>query len=353
MFKKLLSTLLILSMMLISLSACKKDKDPKESADNNPDTPPVTYNSYYIPTGVTYVSEYGTVSIDVTLGENKLPAKEELTAYGEMVYIFNNTYDNNGRLVNRAATNPVSSDDNTVHVKYHSETYTYNERGELIKAIAYYDNENDSFATVEYTYDAKGNVIKCIMCEDETITYTVDSIYNSNNQLIKETTTDGSELYSVCEYSYDSNGNITEENCTDPIGTNIIKYAYNADGKLITKHSESTSSGFYKTESTASYSYDEKGNLSKVTVTSCSQSLGETTFWDPSDTNTTYTFDITYYDHGNVKEVTYTEDEYTAKFTFEYELVTVPFAWQKTTKEETERHFYQIYYNYTLKERNS
>ena len=130
------------------------------------------------------------------------------------------------------------------------------------------------------------------------------------------------------EYSYDTNGNMTKEIYKDNDEIiQTVNYIYDNNSKLIKKTVDTTEYDYTTWEEIPKtyeydYIYDASGNWTKLEVR------------DGDEITETYT--ITYDENGNVNSLVQTSGDQTYTYTFEYELVTVPFVWQNVTDFEIE-----------------
>jgi len=139
-----------------------------------------------------------------------------LTKYVEYISTTNETkilaeltYDDNYKLIKENYQNSIT-------------TYTYNQKGNLIKKVDQTANGNTS--TFDFTYDENDNLIRVISDK-----YIHEYTYDKNNNLIKiDITTiydSGYEDKSTINYTYDNNGNVIKiDSNTDGIVTMDIEW---------------------------------------------------------------------------------------------------------------------------------
>ena len=130
--------------------------------------------------------------------------------------------------------------------------YEYDESGNCVKRTETYNNE---LAYVyRYTYDAEGRQLTYSMDSIDSngnvsVTYTIEYIYNSKGQLVRET--DG-EYYGA-NYTYDSDGNCI---CTEYDSGSITNYTYTKTSENLIVKEETDGSRY-------TYTYDAEGKCIK------------------------------------------------------------------------------------------
>lgn len=170
--------------------------------------------------------------------------------------------------------------------QYCTEEYFYDIYGNRVKSIIT-DSDGVHIDWYIHTYDANGNITSSKLNCDKYHKYAADSMvytYNSSKQLETEILkTDGQDSHSKV-YKYDANGNVTNDGYTE--------YTYDANNRL-TKQSNA--------DETTVYEYNEKGDLTKTTLTTEATEEGATvhTYNNEYDSNGKLTRQTEY--NGNVK----------------------------------------------------
>jgi len=223
-------------------------------------------------------------------------------------------YDECGLLINETITNPAGD----IILSY---AYTYGNCGECLSVVETdeeatitttytYDKllrltsetitDGNGTLTISYTYDNVGNRLSktttftgeissfaggeaWAVYKTGTITYT----YNELNQLITETSEDGTNTY-----AYDENGNLTSLS-----GEKQVSYTYNSLGYLA--EATITSGGVTTWES---YTYDGEGNRVSVTVRGGGRLRPETTYYVNDACSSLTQVLATIDENGNVKQ---------------------------------------------------
>ena len=249
---------------------------------------------------------------------------------------------------------PVYFDTTVNHVSYLTYDIEYNEK-ELISKFTIITNSQTM--VMEFTYDSNNNAIRCVVKDGlGNVINTVDQTFNSKNQLTSSITMDkksnviesiaytydendnlkkivtinSSGIKATVEYKYDSDGNVTKETTTSGESVVTKQYTYNNDGKLVRMTYKATYSGIDTGTEYHTYSYDSKGNLIKVTITTSSGTTTRTyTYNDQNQctklvlasTYTTETIHYTYDKYGNVVEMTENINYNTASIEVEWKLI--------------------------------
>lgn len=160
--------------------------------------------------------------------------------------------------------------------------YNYDEKGNLIREIMYDSAGNNLADSIEYEYDEDRNKIRT----NRLISGVLDSYivyeYNLENKLIRETEYNLGNSYELDSFI----------NCT-------IEYAYDADGKLVSRQS---TDAVGNTETTTC-EYDNKGLLSKEVIKG--NDLTQTNTYTYDDRNRVTKIE---YSNGVLEEYTYSEE---------------------------------------------
>lgn len=201
-----------------------------------------TYNSDYQLTGIT------TDGASVSYSYDKYGRIETVTDGEGNVTSY--TYDNVGNLETVTYPNGVVT------------TYGYDSTN-LIISIYTVNSDGDVLQDYNYTRDLNGNIVEA----DEGVR-TVYYEYDALGRLTKETVEDSSGTH-VTEYTYDANSNrlsktvdgvvttYTYNEINQLVQAGSVTYTYDASGNLVAQSDNGVL--------TASYEYDEKNQLIKVT----------------------------------------------------------------------------------------
>lgn len=160
--------------------------------------------------------------------------------------------------------------------------YNYDEKGNLIREIMYDSAGNNLADSIEYEYDEDRNKIRTNRLVSGVLDSYIVYEYNPENKLIRET-----EYNLGNSYELDSFINYT------------IEYAYDADGKLVSRQS---TDAVGNTETTT-YEYDNKGLLSKEVIKG--NDLTQTNTYTYDDRNRVTKIE---YSNGVLEEYTYSEE---------------------------------------------
>ena len=196
--KKILSILLLVSMLTICLISCnsKSYKNAFELIDigeyhaayevfcelgNYKDSQKEVTKFHYLPTKIVVEEEIDGVkenrgTITVSFNEQNLPSQAIASTDDGENAILNFTYDENGNLIKRVNTDPDG--DKSIY------DYTYDEENNLIKAV-YTDSDGDK-SIYDYTFDENGNLIKKVYTSYAGKKSVYDYTYDENGNLIKE-----------------------------------------------------------------------------------------------------------------------------------------------------------------------
>ena len=230
--------------------------------------------TYYLPIKAVSSSSNGTCSIVVELGKNNLPSKQTNIRFGEVIGVAEMIYDSNDRVIRCTNKEP----DGTIVL---INEYTYDSNGNWGQCQVKEQN-GDLMFTYKFKYDEKGQIIEELII-DKSFEEKVEYRYDANGNLIKKISSANGENESVTNYVYDSNNNLIEMRISD----SIYKY---------------------------SYSYDSKGNLIKAVCPD----------FNTYELGAFITYEVTYDNNGNVSKVTSIDNSNNKiTYTFEYKKVTV------------------------------
>ncbi len=254
------------------------------------------------------------------LGENNLPSKViwvDIKHGQESTQVYEYKFNSKGK---------ISEIKNTYAENTHYDRFTYDAKGNLIKALEIYADGGES--SFDYTYDASGNKITSVYTLKDGRQWTYNWTYDSKGNLIKEGYTQGGPHDSY-EYTYDENGNKIKELHTDPYGierlttleytfdekgnpkvvkvvstdTRFFNYSYDANGNLLSESCQKNGEDVWR----YTYSYDENGNCLKETF----QAYG----------GEEHTYDYTYDENGNLIKEVRTENGESETYIYKYKLV--------------------------------
>ncbi len=167
------------------------------------------------------------------------------------------------------------------------ETLTYDDMGLLIR-----DETLSSYGSSvsEYTYDERGNRIKAVSSSDGSVYNTIEYAYDGEGRVIRSwsTNADGVMTYSS-EYEY-AGGLLVKETYTSESYSYVATCTYDERGNLLNRHNDTSD---WDTDTT--YEYDEADRMVKYV------------YYDGADLFTsTYTYD----DQGNLLRTEYTSPDY-------------------------------------------
>jgi hypothetical protein len=143
---------------------------------------------------------------------------------------------------------------------YHSELYSYDEKGKLVNRSNFLHGKKGH--SIEFEYDANGNIITEYELTPTGIAQRKWAYkYDKKGNKIEHSYTyflDESNDFKTL-YEYDNNGNKVQESTYDKYGiqNTIIFYKYDINGNLIEEKVYSKSVLFYTNE----FKYDSKGNI--------------------------------------------------------------------------------------------
>lgn len=151
----------------------------------------------------------------------------------------------NGR---RSAVAEQTLKDDNLTFSTRNIAYTYDALNRLTKEVSECADNAELAYTDEYTYDLVGNRLKKVHTAD--INETIDYNYNSNDQLISESSSTKGDI----AYTYDANGSMTGKVGQD----SSYIYTYNLQNRLSTATITSTE-GTSLIDITSAYVYNQSG----------------------------------------------------------------------------------------------
>ena len=236
--KKLVSILLLISMLTLCIAACGGDDNTNNGTTTTPlsqqeqydlalsllseakyseayklfqelgdyeDSKDYVAHFHYIPTKLILSDGETTQGMRTTLNEHNLP-KEIFYSFGEDEQLLLTLgFDQNGKLIK--TTKPLDGEQEAVT------NYIYNDSGKLIKIDSY--NHKDY---TEYTYDDGGKLVKKVYINSNPGNHDIyEYFYDDNGRLIKETYKQGpnNDVSGYITYTYDTDSKST-------MGDNII-----------------------------------------------------------------------------------------------------------------------------------
>lgn len=335
--KKIISMILVISMLLLCFVSCNSGNNPADTSSTENRSQSVREETYtqamiwiaerkyeeayealkelgdykdaqeqvsyfrYVPIEFSETEEYLGESYSskrqYVYGENGLLEITDFS-YGYKDQILSTTqsfaYDDFGNLIQI-----IHSNDDGISI----DEYTYDNKGDRIKHVYTYSNGNKRI--YEWTYDIKGNLIKEVRTEPESsnilslITMTTEYSYDENNRLIKKVSNASyvmaGEFQYVYDYTYDMKGNLIKEICINSNygSKSIYDYTYDVKGNLIKE--VYTNDINYK--EIRDYAYDSNGNLIKEVYT---DSEGNKNIYDYTyDANGNLIKEIDMFDNGD------------------------------------------------------
>jgi len=199
--KKLLAVFLFL-LLILSLAGC---------AEKNAVEYYVTERYILQPNGDIHLTDY-------TYDENWNLHASTFSLNGELVYDVQYAYSEDLTVVTMT-THVANYDSDTTEVHR-----TFDENGNVLKALAYADGELTT--ETEYTYDADGREIKTVGTDSSGYVNTVERIFDKNGNLVTYLADNGISL-SRQEFSYDQqNRRIGAEYYQNDQLTDRIEYTY-------------------------------------------------------------------------------------------------------------------------------
>ena len=221
----------------------------------------------------------------------KLSKREAENAENIKTTIFEDTYDDKGRLIRRTdgKGNSITYSYDTTSEYWriivsktnrlgYNSTEVYNRFGELVKTVDELGNGTT------YTYDGNGNRTSVTDPNDNAVLY----IYDDYDNLVEYIDAEGTKT----EYSYDSKSNLLK---TLNIDGTFVTNTYDAQNRLLTSADERGT--------VTEYTYDDNGNITEMKITSDDDTIAAsyaytnsqlTTFTDFNGNVTTYNYDSSY-----------------------------------------------------------
>ncbi len=249
----------------------------------------------------------GQITGDAELSEREAYLREHIVVINDKRYVngrfadeCKQQYDANGNQIKQ-----IRYDDDGSVEKYLERAY--DESGNLLKEIYWFEGCTLWHYEYAYTYDESGNQVKQIKrFYDDGSASCTESVYDESGNLLRYfgRNDDGSVSGWHDEYVYDESGNLLEEIQYDNDGAAYVhnEYVYDESGNLLkeTYYGDDGSVAFYN-----EYAYDESGNLLKKI------------YYDSDGSVDSY-FEYIYDESGNqLKETCYNDDESIA-FHIEY-----------------------------------
>ena len=206
--KKLLTILLMISLLVTCLAACGGDEP------NNGGNQPSTDNAQKYDSAIAYLNEgkyEEAYQLFAELGDYS-DAKDRLAKF--IIVPVNAT---------QTETRDGETNTSTMSFSYNNKNLpilitgnegeqielTYDANGRMIRMV---QRDGEDFYSYDITYDANGNILQLIekSSYSEADTY-FNYTYNANGKPTKVEVGDGTEVSYFYEYTYDANGNTTKE----------------------------------------------------------------------------------------------------------------------------------------------
>ena len=195
------------------------------------------------------------------------------TTYANGTTTYRYEYDAKGNLVKSVQVAPTTQSKIVT-----TETYTYNEDGDLTQS-RYYSDWNGQIDDYTYTYKYEANKLTVnvdIASEGEIVaTRTIVYTLNDNGDPVKRVRVykEGNlpEDTSVEVYTYDEKGNLISVAAGEDDKREITTYEYNDKDLCVASTwnpSEYSAEHYHSVPNTVKYEYDENGNLTKKTYDS-------------------------------------------------------------------------------------
>ena len=231
-----------------------------------------------------------------------LKSAKEYNLSGDLVYMLDCTYDDEGRLVKGEEFEPEIGSDDLELVISERETLAYDSQGRIAEETTYYDDyssEDDEevylSGIMTFTYDeGTGYLMKTVdesyTLDEDDPTYRVTTEYDDLGRLEKQTTEDldsedSEDEVETCEYESSSFYQFT---CTTKVGdeTTSIEMRDGAtettktlvDGELVVTDTTSYNpDNLLRLEEYEYKTYDDEGELEEVNTEVCTYEGGERT----------------------------------------------------------------------------
>ena len=287
--KKLISILLLISMLTLCIAACGGDDNTNNGTTTTPlsqqeqydlalsllsetkyseayklfqelgdyeDSKDYVAHFHYIPTKLILSDGETTQGMRTTLNEHNLP-KEIFYSFGEDEQLLITLgFDQNGKLIK--TTKPLDGEQEAVT------NYIYNDSGKLIK-IDFYNHKDYT----EYTYDDGGKLVKKVYINSNPGNHDIyEYFYDDNGRLIKETYKQGpnNDVSGYITYTYDTDNQLIKETYTDTalaFKSTETHYTYDKNGRLVKEEQ----TGANDRQLTSEYFYNEDGVLCEIKET--------------------------------------------------------------------------------------
>lgn len=284
--KKLISILLLVSMLSLCLAACNGNDETTEDLQqsdavkydraimllaednyreayalfselgNYRDAADYVSHFHFIPSKLVLSDGEMTQEMRTTLNEQNLP-KEIFCSFEEDEQLFLTLYfDQNGKLIK--TTQPLEGEQEA------ATNYIYNDNGKLIKIDSY--NHKDY---TEYTYDDSGKLVKMVYINSNPGKHDIyEYFYNESGLLIKETYRQGpdSKVSVSITYTYDASNKLIKEVHTEAVNTSLsseTQYTYDESERLVKKVQTRANDQ----QTTSEYFYNEDGVLCEIKET--------------------------------------------------------------------------------------
>ena len=227
---------------------------------------------YYTPVKIKCTEGEERGFIEILLNENNIPLKQTRVIDGEVEWIDDYVYGENGRPIKCI----TSDGDGSTIVEN-----VYDASGRCVKSLIK-DEDGVLEGTYEYTYDDKGRVVKTVVTyysdNDEPQATIIENVYDEKGNVIKESyNANGEESFTNYSYIYNENGTIAKR-IVD--GESEYVFSYDDNGKLVKVVYPEVDADVYESwgEELLDYilgmqpqeynvTYDDKGNAKKVAIT--------------------------------------------------------------------------------------
>ena len=226
---------------------------------------------YYTPVKIECTEGEERGFIEILLNENNIPLKQTRVIDGEVEWIDDYVYGENGRPIKC-----ITSDGDVSTIVEN----VYDASGRCVKSLIK-DEDGVLEGTYEYTYDDKGRVVKTVFTyldNDEPQATIIENVYDEKGNVIKESyNANGEESFTNYSYIYNENGTIAKR-IVD--GESEYVFSYDENGKLIKVVYPEVNADMYEGMNGAwldyilgiqpqeyNVTYDDKGNAKKVAIT--------------------------------------------------------------------------------------